>query len=104
VGLLRSAVELFAAERKEFWVRGHGSGGWEGRVASAKIPWKKVSEFIEGRGGFKFGYATCRKKWDEVNAGARGDEDDDDDDDEEEDEKEHEDEEEDDEEGDDRRE
>lgn len=29
-----------------------------------KIPWKKVTEFIIERGGtYKFGPATCKKKW-----------------------------------------
>lgn len=32
-----------------------------------KIPWKQVSERIYKRGGsYKFGNATCRKKWDEI--------------------------------------
>jgi hypothetical protein len=32
-----------------------------------KIPWKKVSEFIEHNGGsYRFGNATCRKKYDEL--------------------------------------
>ncbi|KAL9072648.1 MAG: hypothetical protein Q9157_005028 [Trypethelium eluteriae] len=32
-----------------------------------KIPWKKISEYIANHGGsYKFGNATCRKKWDEL--------------------------------------
>ncbi|KAI9663982.1 MAG: hypothetical protein M1821_007473 [Bathelium mastoideum] len=32
-----------------------------------KIPWKRVSEYIEAHGGsYRFGNATCRKKWDEI--------------------------------------
>ena len=32
-----------------------------------KIPWKQVSERIYKRGGsYRFGNATCRKKWDEM--------------------------------------
>lgn len=35
--------------------------------AKAKIPWKKVAEYIEKNGGsYRFGNATCRKKWDEI--------------------------------------
>ncbi|KAK5013769.1 hypothetical protein LTR16_004149 [Cryomyces antarcticus] len=30
---------------------------------SSKIPWKKVAEYIAGKGGYRFGNATCKKKW-----------------------------------------
>ncbi|TKA66279.1 hypothetical protein B0A49_11006 [Cryomyces minteri] len=30
---------------------------------SSKIPWKKVAEYIAERGGYRFGNATCKKKW-----------------------------------------
>ncbi|KAJ5404166.1 hypothetical protein N7509_004037 [Penicillium cosmopolitanum] len=34
---------------------------------SPKISWKKVSEHIEANGGsYKFGNATCKKKWYEI--------------------------------------
>jgi hypothetical protein len=35
--------------------------------ATVKIPWKQVAEYIARNGGsYQFGYATCRKKWDEL--------------------------------------
>ena len=35
-----------------------------------KIPWAKVAEYIVDHGAsYEFGNATCRKKWEEVNAG-----------------------------------
>ncbi|KAK0666518.1 hypothetical protein QBC41DRAFT_348699 [Cercophora samala] len=34
---------------------------------SAKVPWKKVAEYIVQNGGsYHFGNSTCRKKWDEL--------------------------------------
>lgn len=43
-----------------------------------KVPWKRVAEFIHEKGGtYRFGYATCRKKWDELME-EEGDEDEDD--------------------------
>ena len=37
-----------------------------------KIPWKQVSDRIYKRGGsYKFGNATCRKKWDEISEDER---------------------------------
>ena len=36
-------------------------------IKPLKIPWKQVSEWIYRHGGsYKFGNATCRKKWDET--------------------------------------
>jgi len=36
-------------------------------INSAKIPWKKVTDYISDHGGsYKFGFATCKKKWIEV--------------------------------------
>ncbi|KAG4442637.1 hypothetical protein IFR05_001893 [Cadophora sp. M221] len=33
----------------------------------AKIPWKKVATYIDSHGGsYHFGYATCRKRWDDL--------------------------------------
>jgi len=38
-----------------------------GAINSAKIPWKKVTDYISDHGGsYKFGFATCKKKWIEV--------------------------------------
>ncbi|KAL2022495.1 hypothetical protein VTK56DRAFT_5102 [Thermocarpiscus australiensis] len=34
---------------------------------SAKVPWKKVAEYIVAHGGsYHFGNSTCRKRWDEL--------------------------------------
>ncbi|KAF1814993.1 hypothetical protein P152DRAFT_512310 [Eremomyces bilateralis CBS 781.70] len=34
------------------------------KVNASKIPWKKVSQYIAEHGGsYRFGYATCKKKW-----------------------------------------
>ncbi|TKA51881.1 hypothetical protein B0A49_13108, partial [Cryomyces minteri] len=30
---------------------------------SSKVPWKKIAEYIAERGGYRFGNATCKKKW-----------------------------------------
>ena len=39
---------------------------------SVRIPWKQVSERIYNRGGsYRFGNATCRKKWDEISEDER---------------------------------
>ena len=35
-------------------------------VSPCKIPWKRVAGYIAGHGGYQFGNATCRRKWDEV--------------------------------------
>ncbi|KAJ2894203.1 uncharacterized protein MKZ38_007843 [Zalerion maritima] len=38
-----------------------------GDMVNPKISWKAVAEYITENGGsYQFGYATCRKKWDEV--------------------------------------
>lgn len=43
--------------------------GKEGTSKASKIPWKQISEYIASHGGsYHFGNATCRKKWDEINA------------------------------------
>lgn len=35
--------------------------------SKGKVPWKKVTEHIYRSGGsYKFGNATCRKRWDEL--------------------------------------
>ncbi|KAK4238970.1 hypothetical protein C8A03DRAFT_32969 [Achaetomium macrosporum] len=35
--------------------------------SSAKVPWKKVAEYIVSHGGtYHFGNSTCRKRWDEL--------------------------------------
>lgn len=32
-----------------------------------KVSWKQVAEYIAQNGGsYSFGYATCRKRWDEL--------------------------------------
>jgi len=57
VRLLRKAVVKFGrcGERK-----GPEAG-------KARIPWKKVAEYIVEHGGsYRFGNATCRKRWDEL--------------------------------------
>ena len=34
---------------------------------TSRIPWKKVAAFIVERGGsYRFGNATCRRRWDEL--------------------------------------
>ncbi|KAI9645748.1 hypothetical protein NHQ30_005180 [Ciborinia camelliae] len=41
---------------------GRKSDGW-----ARKVPWKEVAEYIADNGGsYRFGYATCRKRWDEL--------------------------------------
>ncbi|KAI5860024.1 hypothetical protein GGS23DRAFT_599950 [Durotheca rogersii] len=36
-------------------------------VASAKIPWKQVADYITEHGGsYHFGYATCHRKWEQL--------------------------------------
>ncbi|KAK6585416.1 hypothetical protein PZA11_002143 [Diplocarpon coronariae] len=36
-------------------------------TSKSKIPWKLVAEYIADHGGsYHFGYATCRKRWDEL--------------------------------------
>jgi hypothetical protein len=36
-------------------------------AAEIKVPWKKVSAFIyENGGSYRFGNATCKKKWFEI--------------------------------------
>ena len=36
-------------------------------ITTAKIPWKKVAEYIFENGGtYLFGNSTCRKKWDDL--------------------------------------
>ncbi|PBP24361.1 hypothetical protein BUE80_DR004648 [Diplocarpon rosae] len=36
-------------------------------TSKTKIPWKLVAEYIADHGGsYHFGYATCRKRWDEL--------------------------------------
>ena len=40
---------------------GHNEG-----IEPAKIPWKKVAEHVAQNGTYRFGNATCRKKWDEM--------------------------------------
>lgn len=36
-------------------------------LKTAKIPWKKVAEYIVNNGGsYHFGNSTCRKRWDEL--------------------------------------
>jgi len=36
-------------------------------LATAKVPWKRVAEYIVQNGGtYLFGNSTCRKKWDEL--------------------------------------
>ena len=32
-----------------------------------KISWKLVAEYVARYGSYRFGNATCRKKWDEIN-------------------------------------
>jgi hypothetical protein len=35
----------------------------------SQAPWRQVSEYIWNNGGsYKFGYATCRKRWEDLNA------------------------------------
>lgn len=34
---------------------------------SSRISWKRVAEHIARYGGYRFGNATCRKKWDQIN-------------------------------------
>ena len=42
-------------------------------LASAKIPWKQVAEYIVDHGGsYHFGNTTCRKRWDMLVAEERG--------------------------------
>jgi hypothetical protein len=37
-----------------------------------RVPWKQVAEYIANNGGsYHFGNATCRKKWDELQAKGR---------------------------------
>jgi hypothetical protein len=34
-----------------------------------RVPWKQVAEYIANNGGsYHFGNATCRKRWDELQA------------------------------------
>ncbi|KAG9233999.1 hypothetical protein BJ875DRAFT_441720 [Amylocarpus encephaloides] len=50
VRLLRKAIQKLAPDR-----------------SSAKVPWKKVAGYIGDNGGsYPFGYATCRRRWDEL--------------------------------------
>ena len=35
-------------------------------VHGEKVPWQKVADFIAEKGSYRFGNATCRKKWDEL--------------------------------------
>jgi hypothetical protein len=38
-----------------------------------KVPWKKIADFISDRGGsYRFGNATCKKKWAEISGSAHG--------------------------------
>ncbi|CEJ82038.1 hypothetical protein VHEMI02130 [[Torrubiella] hemipterigena] len=47
--LLRQAIDHFAEG---------------GNIRRAKLPWKKIAEYIEDNGGtYLFGPATCKKKW-----------------------------------------
>ncbi|KAK3939305.1 hypothetical protein QBC46DRAFT_263540 [Diplogelasinospora grovesii] len=44
-----------------------GSSSSSYDLNSAKIPWKKVAEYIADNGGsYRFGNSTCRKRWDEL--------------------------------------
>ena len=54
INLLQEAVDEF-------------TGGKD--PSAVKIPWKKVADYIVKHGGsYRFGNATCRKKWDELGA------------------------------------
>lgn len=58
IALLRTAVRKLS--------KGHGPSWLK------KIAWKEVSEYIANNGGtYRFGNATCRKKWDELSGVGR---------------------------------
>ena len=53
INLLRKAVLKLGTGRGPTWLK--------------KISWKDVAEYIVDNGGsYRFGNATCRKKWDEM--------------------------------------
>lgn len=65
IKLLEQAVNETLASSQEVTQQAHpsGDGGHLG-TKPLKIPWKQVSEWIYRHGGsYKFGNATCRKKW-----------------------------------------
>lgn len=38
-------------------------------ISKGKVPWKQVAEYIANNGGsYHFGNATCRKRWDKLQA------------------------------------
>ncbi|KAL9094052.1 MAG: hypothetical protein Q9165_003722 [Trypethelium subeluteriae] len=62
IALLKQAVQLL---RPSDLPKTPGSGSRARQ--RPKIPWKKIAEYIFNHGGsYKFGNATCRKKWDEL--------------------------------------
>lgn len=53
IELLRKAVRKLGKGKGPAWLK--------------KISWKEVAEYIVDNGGtYRFGNATCRKKWDEL--------------------------------------
>ncbi|RAL68751.1 hypothetical protein DID88_007446 [Monilinia fructigena] len=51
--LLNTAVKKFGRKNRDAW--------------EPKVQWKKVAEYIADNGGsYRFGYATCRKRWLEI--------------------------------------
>lgn len=60
--LLRIGVGLFGGPAP-----GKGDGSEKTMGGYQKVKWMKVADYIKERGGsYRFGNATCRKKWDEL--------------------------------------
>ena len=79
--LLRVAVGLYGGGSAAYSSGRTGGTGWNRSASSGrnsttkyqKVKWMKVSEYIKERGGsYRFGNATCRKKWDELVANGEG--------------------------------